>query len=122
MRRFIKNRWWTFILALVVSVLGVVSSPLTSQARDDSGWIGDGSNGGTVPGTNPDPQGTGDPDSPSSPGAASIKSGDGATSYGRSTGTYGVSGVGDASTSARALVWLKVRIALGVMRSFYLKY
>jgi hypothetical protein len=116
------NRWWTFILALALGVLGVVSFSLPSDARDDSGFIGDGSNGGTTPNPNPDPSGTGDPDSPTGGTGASIKSGDGATVYSRTTGTYGATGVGDASTRGSALIWLKVRIALGVVRSFYLRY
>ncbi|MCC6348968.1 MAG: hypothetical protein IT347_05150 [Candidatus Eisenbacteria bacterium] len=116
MRRFKSNRWWILILAIVLSVAGVVLVPAVGLAdRGSDGVIGNNPSDGSGP---PDPQGTGDPDSPSGSGKANLQLG-GGTYY----GTIGSSGVGDAAESGLAPAWkLRIRIALGVLKTFYLRF
>jgi hypothetical protein len=121
MRRFMLNRWWTCILALVLGVAGVLSLPRTSLADDSDGrGLGD-NGGGTLPGTNPDPQGAGDPDSPSSSGKSATYVGGGTVSKGR-IGPLGYAGVGDARVTGTARMWLRVRFALGMFKYYYLRF
>lgn len=112
MSRFNSNRWWVLILALVLSVSGVASMPAASFA--DTGDDGS-TEGGTV--TPPSPQGAGDPDSPSGSGKNSVQSG-GGTYY----GTVSTPGVGDAATRTAAPYWMRVRLALGMLKYFYLRF
>lgn len=114
MRRFISNRWWILILALVLSVAGVAFLPSAGFAE----WGSDGTIG-NEPGddTPPEPGGIGDPDSPSGSGKSSIQSG-GGTYY----GTTSTSGAGDARRVRVERMWMKVRITLGMLKYYYLKF
>lgn len=114
MRRFKVNRWWTLILALVLGVLGAVSTPTAALA--DKGSDGTIVGGGDLP--PPDPQGSGDPDSPSGSGKSNLLSG-GAVQY----GTTGTAGVGDTSVRRyRSDLLMRVRFALGVLKYYYLRF
>lgn len=115
MRRFKSNRWWTLILALVLSVVGVELLPAVGIAdKGTDGTIGNTGTDGTIP---PNPQGAGDPDSPSGSGKSSVKSG-GGWNY----GTIGTFGVGDASVEPAAPIKMRVRLALGMLKYFYLRF
>lgn len=116
MRRFMSNRWWTLILALALGVLGAISLPTAALA--DKGSDGTIVGGSDLPPPPPGPQGSGDPDSPSGSGRSNLQLG-GAEMYG-STGT---TGVGD--TPVRGLrpdLMMRVRIALGVLKHYYLRF
>jgi len=122
MRRLMLNRWWTFVLALVLSVVGVVSLPAASWAVDGTGGlIGDGSSDpiGSSPGA-PDPSGAGDPDSPSNSG----RTGSARQSLnGGRAGIFGMHSTGDARVSSYDAVWMmRVRIALSTFRVYYLRF
>lgn len=115
MRRFFLNRLWTLILALVLGVLGAVSMPGAALAEKggDGAILGGGDS--TPP---PDPQGAGDPDSPSGSGKSNLQSG-GAVQY----GTTGTTGAGDATVlRSKSELLMRVRIALGVLKYFYLRF
>ena len=114
MRRFNSNRWWILILALVLSVAGVVFLPSAGLAdRGTDGTIGN------DPGTSnpPEPGGIGDPDSPSGSGKSNLQSG-GGTFY----GTTSTSGAGDARRMRAERMWMQVRITLGMLKYYYLKF
>ena len=114
MRRFNSNRWWILILALVLSVAGVAFLPSAGFAEQGS----DGTIGSDPGDTNPpDPGGIGDPDSPSGSGKSSIQSG-GGTFY----GTISTSGAGDARRVRGERLWMQVRITLGMLKHYYLKF
>ena len=114
MRRFNSNRWWILILALVLGVAGVVFLPSAGYAdRGADGTIGNDSGDHQNP---PDPGDIGDPDSPSGSGKSSVQSG-GATYY----GTISTSGVGDARRMRTERIWMQARIALGMLKYYYLK-
>lgn len=115
MRRFKSNRWWILILALALGVVGLAAIPTASLAdKGTDGTIGGDTGDITNP---PDPQGAGDPDSPSGSGRTNIQSG-GDVLY----GTTGTAGVGDASVKRVAPVVLRIRIALGMLRYYYLRF
>jgi len=115
MHRFISNRLWILILAFVLSVAGVVSMPVAGYAdKGTAGTIGDDGTG-ELPA--PDPQGAGDPDSPSGSGRSSLQSG-GDVVY----GTTGTGSVGDASVKRVAPALVRIRIALGVLKYYYLRF
>ena len=120
MRRFIFNRWWICILALVLGVAGVASLPRTGFAGDGKGLGDNGGGGDVTPSPGPDPQGAGDPDSPSSSGKATYVGGGGAPSHGR-IGPLGTIGAGDANVTSTARMWLRVRFALGMFKYYYLR-
>ena len=115
MRRFNSNRWWTLILALVLSVAGVAFLPSAGFADKGS----DGTIGGDTGDNNnpPEPGGIGDPDSPSGSGKSSVQSG-GGTYY----GTISTSGVGDARRMRVDRKWMQVRITLGMLKYYYLRF
>lgn len=116
MRRFTSNRWWILILAFVLSVAGVASMPAAGLAdKGTDGTIGSTPIDGT--GT-PDPTGTGDPDSPSGSGKSSLQSG-GDVFY----GTTSTSGAGDVAVKKVTPAWvMRVRFALGLLKTYYLRY
>ncbi len=119
MRRFLMNRWWTFVLALVLGVAGVVSLPVATRAGDGSSLIGDGSGDPARSPGPPDPQGAGDPDSPSNSGRGTAPR---SLSGGRA-GIFSIRTVGDARMPSHAAVWMmSVRIALSTVRNFYLRF
>lgn len=122
MPRFILNRWWTVILALVMSVAGVASlSRLSFAETGDVGGKGVGdTGGGDTPLPVPDPQGAGDPDSPSGSGKTAPTSV--GSSYGGRIGPMGLSGVGDASRLGSARMWMRVRLAMGMLKYYYLRF
>jgi hypothetical protein len=110
-----SNRWWTLVLALAFGVLGAVSLPTAALA--DKGSDGTIVGGSDLP-PPPGPQDSGDPDSPSGSGRNNLQLG-GAEQY----GTIGTTGVGD--TSVRGLrpdLMMRVRIALGVLKHYYLRF
>lgn len=127
MRRFAVNRWWAFILALLLGVAGVLSMPRTSLAdTNDVGGKGIGSDGSDgsgdiTPGGGIDPQGAGDPDSPSAGGKSPTSIRGASGGYSR-IGPLGVSGAGDAAMPGAARMWMRVRIALGVLKYYYLRF
>jgi hypothetical protein len=115
MRGIIVNRWWAFILTLVLSVTGAVALPSVGRADGGGMQVGD-------PSSNPgggDPTNSGDPDIP-------INTGKGTYRPTARSGRAGVfvsrrSGAGDA-TGAQ-LIWLyKYRIALQVFRGYVLHF
>ena len=115
MRRFISNRWWILILALMLSVAGVAFLPSAGLAdKGADGTIGSDSGDDNNP---PDPGGIGDPDSPSGSGKSNLQSG-GGTYY----GTTSTSGVGDARRVRAERMWMKVRITLGMLKYYYLRF
>ena len=115
MRRFNSNRWWILILALVLGVAGVAFLPSPGFAdKGSDGTIGNDSGDQNNP---PDPGGIGDPDSPSGSGRSSVQSG-GGTYY----GTISTSSVGDARRIRAERMWMKVRITLGMLKYYYLKF
>src|SRR5262245_11225795 len=102
MRRFAKNRWWAFILMLVV----LLASSTTFPSRS----MGEGNDPIVIPGGGDPP--SGDPDYPS---------GSKRTGYGRATpGTtrYTAASVGDGSSARSVWVW---RLHL-VLRSLIVRY
>ena len=114
MRRFNSNRWWILILALVLSVAGVAFLPSAGLAdKGSDGTIGNDS-GGTNP---PEPGGIGDPDSPSGSGKANLQGG-GGTFY----GTTSTSGAGDARRMRAERILMQVRITLGMLKYYSLKF
>jgi hypothetical protein len=115
MRRFKSNQWWILILAIVLSVAGVAFLPAAGFAdKGTDGTIGSDPGDSTNP---PDPGGVGDPDSPSGSGKSSVQSGGG-----EFYGTTGEPGVGDAGAKRLAPFWMKARIALGVLKYYYLRF
>ena len=116
MRRFTSNRLWILILALAVSVVGVASMPSAGYAdKGSDGTIGSDTGDPT---NTPDPQGAGDPDSPSGNGRTNLQSG-GDVFY----GTTGTVGVGDASVKRVApAAMMRLRIALGMLKYYYLRF
>jgi hypothetical protein len=122
MPRFILNRWWTVILVLVLSAAGVasLSRPSLADPTDVGGkGIGD-TGGGDMPLPVPDPQGSGDPDSPSGSGkTAPTNVG---SSYGGRIGPMNLGGVGDASRFGSARMWMRVHLAMGMLKYYYLRF
>lgn len=115
MRRFMCNRWWTLVLALALGVLGAVSLPTAALADKGADGTIQGGNGDLPP---PDPQGSGDPDSPSGSGKSNLQQG-GIVQY----GTVGTAGVGDTSVRGyRSDLWMRVRITLGALKYYYLRF
>jgi len=115
MHRFKLNRLWILILAFVMSVVGVVSMPSAGYAdKGTDGTIGSDTGDTTNP---PDPQGTGDPDGPSGNGKTNLQSG-GDVFY----GTAGTGSVGDASVKKVAPALMRLRIALGLLKYYYLRF
>jgi len=93
MPRFVKNRWWAFILTL--SVL------LASSATFSSPSYGDGNDPLAIPGGGPGSPSAGDPDGTAGPG----KQGPG---YGRtvpSGGRYAVTSLGDGGSARSIWIW-----------------
>ncbi len=119
MRRFDSNRWWTLVLALVLSVASVAAVPSVSSSKGTGGLIGgDPLDGGTI--APPAPQGSGDPDVPTGNGSPQAVVGGGVQSY----GTSPVVGVGDTASSEVLVVsWMaRVRLVLGSLKGFYLRF
>jgi len=116
MRRSESNRWWTFVLALVLGLAMVATLPATGHAgKGTDGTIGSTSPGGT---TTPPPQGSGDPDSPSGSGSPQGQVGTGIQTYGIAPTV----GVGDADNWAPMVLWkMRVRLALGALRFYFLR-
>jgi len=126
MPRFICNRRWTFILVLVLSTAGVASLSrpgLADPAGQGGGkGIGDSGGGDITPSPGPDPQGAGDPDSPSGSGKTAPTSvGSGGSAYGR-VGPLGGIGVGDAAAQRNARILLRIRLAMGMLKYYYLRF
>lgn len=116
MRRFLMNRWWTFVLALFVSVASVGSiAPMvradgTSQYGDDTDT--------RTPNPQPNPQGTGDPDFPSTPGMTKAKPGSmrlGAPS------AYSVSASGEGMNVGTRMWLMRFRVAMRLLKAYYLR-
>lgn len=124
MPRFMLNRWWTLILALSISVAGVASLSRTSLADpvDQGGkGVGDSGSGDINPSPGINPEGAGDPDSPSPTGRASSIKSNGGAGYGR-IGPMGISGAGDAVAPGKVQLWLRVRLAMGLLKYYYLRF
>lgn len=116
MPRFSMNRWWTFVLALILSVASVVSIAPTVRAADGTNLYGDGNDPHTG-NPAPDPQGTGDPDFPSTPG----KSGKpGALRLG-SPSAYNVSASGEGVNAGTSVWMIRFRVAMRMLRAYYLR-
>jgi len=108
MRRFAQNRWWTFILMLSVLLAGsaTISSPSYGLTRPDK--IEDSDGGG----------GAGDGGDPDSPTGGSRSPG-----YGRAVpggSQYGVTTVGDGSSSASVWKW-RLHVVLRTLMSRYFR-
>jgi len=117
MRRFNSNRWWILILALVLGVAGVAFLPSAGFAdKGADGTIGSDTGDPTHP---PDPGGIGDPDSPTGSGKSTIQSG-GGTYYG--TISTSTSGAGDARRMRAERFMMQVRITLGMLKHYYLRF
>jgi hypothetical protein len=109
MPRFITNRWWTLILALVLGV-GVVFAQPHRAFADNGSYLsnGDGGSGGAAP-----PTGNGDPDVPTAP-----TKGAGGRSFSPTLGLYGAQTVGDSRATQSALIW-RLQVVMRMLRAFY---
>ncbi len=116
MPRFITNRWWTFILALILGTGLIVLQPAhNSQAASASG--GQLGSGDTTPGGGgAPPPGYGDPDIPI--GSAKY-SGRGVVSR-PSVGIYGMRTAGDGGMTDSALMW-RLQVVMRALKGLYLR-
>lgn len=117
MPRFLMNRWWTFALALILGVTSVVSIAPTARAADGSNLYGDGSDPHNQ-NPPPDPQGTGDPDFPSSPGKSGTKPG--ASRLG-SPSAYHISTSGEGGNAGTSVWMIRFHFAMRMLRAYYLR-
>lgn len=107
MRRFAKNRWWAFILTLVV----LLASSATMASRS---YGADGNDPLAIPGGGPGSPPAGDPDGPAGP----TKSG---PSYGRATpgsSRYAGISMGDGASARSVWVW-RLHVVLRSLLSRY---
>lgn len=114
MPRFITNRWWTFILALVLGIGVLASLPVDRSYAATA--PGSGSIGGeeSTPGGGPCPPGNGDPDLP----IGKVKPTRGGVVSPLSSSSLAT--VGDGRQADIALMW-RLRIVMGVLRTLYLR-
>ena len=117
MRRFSMNRWWAFVLALLVSVAGVGSLPFDVRADSGTGLYGDGTNDGRSPNTPPPPSGSGDPDFPSTPGKQAVAK-PGAQRLG-SPAQFSSSASGEGVNAGTAVWMIRFRVAMRMLRAYY---
>jgi hypothetical protein len=117
MPRFIMNRTWTFILALVLglgSLVAIVAHP--SYAGETlTGKVSEGGLAGHGGGTFVPPPGYGDPDVPITAAKPTAMS----PGTPVRSGTSGSQAVGDSRATSSALVW-RLQVVARVLRGFYL--
>lgn len=119
MSRLSRNPWWALILAATLGVAGIATLPPSSVAAPgSSGLIGDDGGDSRTPNP-PDPNATGDPDSPASgPAPTAARPGAG---RGRAQ-SLSARGVGDSSLSPTGQWVLRVRLAMRALRVYYLRF
>jgi hypothetical protein len=110
MLRFTKNRWWTFLLALVLISAAGFSMPTRASAGSGGAQAGTGDTSGGGGGT-----GIGDPDNPT--GKSSLR-------YGRMTAgnsTYRARAAGDGSGSDS--VWVvRLRVVMDALQRVIFRF
>jgi hypothetical protein len=116
MRRFMMNRWWTIVLACVLGMAGLLTSPASVRADGKLSAPGSGGDNPTDSGVGGNPAGVGDPDIPTRSGKV----------YGR--GAMGQAGTFDAPAarigqrSPETLLWtMKFQVAMRMLRAYYLR-
>jgi hypothetical protein len=111
MRRFAKNRWWAFILTLIVLLASSATLTAPSYADGSEQVITpDGGSGGAPP--------AGDPDGPSGPGK---KSPTGGYVHTGGTGFMAVTSVGDGGPAWRVWSW-RFHVVLLSLRARYFRF
>ncbi len=113
MPRFITNRWWTFILALVLGLGLSLAGPTYADLNTGKMGSGDGSGGG------PPAPGNGDPDIPIT-SAKRLVSGGGAQS--QPSYYYGVRTVGDSRVSSDSALMWRLLVVMRALRGFYFHF
>lgn len=117
MRRFTRNRWWTFVLALALGLACAIGLPGGARATTSTGTTGgtDGTGSGTPP-----PTGTGDPDFPQQ-GPKSVKPG---VMQGGMAGTRTFAvGDGFARVPGTSVWVMRVRlVAQQLLRNWYFRF
>jgi len=109
MLRFARNRWWAFILALIICLAPVSTVPRTASA--ESGTQYDGGSGQDPGGT-----ATGDPDNPSGQGKT-LRRGN----MIRGSMSIDTRTVGDSRLSSSVVMW-RLRVLLYNLRSILFRF
>jgi hypothetical protein len=119
MPRFIKNRWWAFILALsLVLTCGAASvSPVAAELS--YGEVGNGTDPGGTPGDGT--LDTGDPDVPTGPGKQYSRSAQPQPPQLSERRYSGAPAVGDGEAPTSVLV-LRLHVVLRSLRGVYLRF
>ena len=118
MRRFLSNRMWTILLALTFGVTGFLMSPSSTFAAGSVGGVQGGGSGDPIDPNAPDPNATGDPDSPANGGRASARPG----VAGGQVGVFGMHRAGDATMTERGVWVVRFRIAMKMLKAYYLRF
>ncbi len=117
MRRFLTNRMWTLVFALLLGIAGAFVT--TGTAFADTAYGGDSGDGtGDALPVDPPPIGAGDPDSPANGGKPTARQGAG----GGQSGVYGGHGVGDASAYRQAAILARIQVMVRALKIYYLRF
>jgi hypothetical protein len=107
MRRFYRNRWWTFVLALCLG-LAAPLFPISPASANDPIDLND----GHLP--DDPPTASGDPDKPQGPRAAK-------PSRGASRESYGVRPAGGGTYAVQSELRMRIRSVLLLLKVHYLR-